>query len=78
MCACADCAAESPSGNQGLALLQVIPKAGGTVVILVGPRRGEEATVEQILTDDFQVELKLLSTGQRVREEYECVSKLLT
>ena len=56
--------------------LQVIPKAGGTVLILAGKHCGESATVERILTDDFQVELALPS-GKRAREEYECVCKLL-
>ena len=54
--------------------MQVIPKVGGRVKVVLGKWAGEVAEVADILNDDFQVQLEL-PTGRRVREEYEHVSK---
>jgi sRNA-binding protein len=54
--------------------LQVIPKVGGQVMILLGRWLGEVADVVEILRDDFQVRVQLAS-GKLIREEYEHVSK---
>ena len=54
--------------------MQVIPKVGGQVKILLGKWAGEVAEVVDILKSDFQVKVELRS-GKLAREDYEHVSK---
>jgi hypothetical protein len=54
--------------------VQVIPKAGGEVLVLVEPHRGERGVVLDILKDKFLVRVELAS-GDTVLREYEHVSK---
>jgi hypothetical protein len=56
--------------------MQVIPKVGGNVMILLGRYAGEVAEVVEILRDDFQVKVQLASK-KLIREEYEHVSKYI-
>jgi ribosomal protein L24 len=54
--------------------MQVIPKPGVRVKVLLGQHQGEVGTVVDILKDDFLVKIELQS-GRTVSEEYEHVSK---
>lgn len=54
--------------------VQVVPKAGGSVKVLLGRHRGEVATVVEVLKEDFVARLELRS-GQQVLQEYEYFSK---
>jgi transcription antitermination factor NusG len=54
--------------------VQVIPKAGHEVTVLLGPHAGRTAVVTAVRKDQYKVELALPS-GETVLEEYEHVSK---
>lgn len=55
----------------------VIPKPGGKVLLLFGPRRGEEAKVTAINVGSFSVDLTLSHSGQELKSiAYEAVSRL--
>lgn len=56
--------------------VQVIPTPGGQVKVVLGAHAGEVAEVIEIHTSDFQVEIELRSTGERVFKEYEHVCKI--
>lgn len=55
--------------------VQVIPKAGGKVKVLLGPYAGETAVVVEVLKDDFVARLDL-DSGKEIIAEYEHFSKL--
>ena len=57
--------------------MQVVPKVGGAVKIVLGKYRGEVATVVDILKDEFCAKVELHS-GKRTTLEYEFFSKLVT
>ena len=54
--------------------VQVIPKVGGEVMVLVGKHKGDLGVVTDILKDKFLVQIELHS-GKAVLQEYEHVSK---
>lgn len=55
----------------------VIPKPGGTVLILRGPHRGSEARVESINVENYDVSVTIIGTGERIGHiEYEAVSRV--
>lgn len=55
----------------------VIPKAGGVVLLLRGPKRGQKAVVKSINVEQFNVSAALLDTGEDVGNvEYESISRI--
>lgn len=55
----------------------VIPKPGGVVLLLRGPRRGQKAVIRNVNVDHFNVTLSMLDTGEQLDNiEYEMVSRV--
>lgn len=67
------CLSHSPDFNNEL--VQVIPKAGGKVLIVAGHYRGKSAQVVEIHKKKFQAEVELAS-GDLVFKEYEHICKI--
>lgn len=55
--------------------MQVIPKSGSKVKLVLGTDSGKTGTVVEVHKRDFQVEVEL-SNGEHVFKEYEHVCKL--
>lgn len=57
----------------------VIPKAGGVVLLLRGPNRGQKAIVKSINVDQFNVSATLLDTDEDIGNvDYESISRVST
>lgn len=56
--------------------VQVIPKSGGKVMIVLGIDSGKTGTVVEVHKRDFKVEIELSTGGNHVFKEYEHVCKL--
>jgi transcription antitermination factor NusG len=62
--------------GRGVLSVQVIPKAGGQVKVVLGADTGRTGTVVEIHKQDFKVEVELSNSGEHVFKEYEHVCKL--
>lgn len=56
--------------------VQVIPKTGGMVKLVLGTDCGKTGTVVEVHKHEFQVEVELANSGEHVFKEYEHVCKL--
>lgn len=56
--------------------VQVIPKPGSKVMVVLGTDSGKSGTVVEVHKRSFKVEVELSSGGQHIFKEYEHVCKI--